>query len=128
MISAKKVQPDSEIRFVPARSEPEMGEGCRVVVDAIVLLVVSVSASGGVVAMAKDGKDNMGHGYEILWPRIGRRRPRRSSPVFAVARPDGGHPYAEPHRAGAQVATDRQVANRAPDLSGTPEKKGVGPT
>lgn len=49
MISAKKVQPDSEIRFVPARSEPEMGEGCRVVVDAIVLLVVS--ASGGAVAM-----------------------------------------------------------------------------
>ena len=41
---------------------------------------------------------------------------------------DDNHPYAEPHRAGAQVATDRQVANRAPDLSGTPEKKGVGPT
>jgi hypothetical protein len=37
------------------------------------------------------------------------------------------HPYAEPHK-GAQVATDRQVANRAPDLSGTPEKKGVGAT
>ena len=40
-------------------------------------------------------------------------------------RPPAVHPYAEPHRAGAQVATDRQVANRAPDLSGTPEKKGV---
>ena len=35
------------------------------------------------------------------------------------------HPYAEPHRAGAQVVMDRQDANGAPDLSGTPEKKGV---
>ena len=44
-----------------------------------------------------------------------------------AGRPPTGrrHPYAEPHRAGAQVATDRQDANGAPDLSGTPEKKGV---